>query len=286
MICTPRLLTLLLLAALTGPAQAQSRQEDSRPSTPTREQSDVPPAAEEEQPLPLYRVEFIVFRNVSAASLADEERWHPPPPADECGPPLAPDACEQPAEEAALAAHCEAAMLTEEECARLLPVVAGGADDETMQAGAQTQPTDADDPGAAADAQTDGSSEEAPVQFVPIPLDELALDRVYDRLGNARSYDRILHRGWVQPGLGRDAAVAVMIAANDGGAFVTGEVTLSLERFLHLDIDLRLDVDGESHVMHQGRRLRSGETHYFDHPRFGVIALVSPQETDTGGGSP
>jgi hypothetical protein len=29
-------------------------------------------------------------------------------------------------------------------------------------------------------------------------------------------------------------------------------------------------------VLQEQRRLRSGELHYFDHPRFGLIVLVTP----------
>ncbi|WP_139349850.1 CsiV family protein [Thioalkalivibrio denitrificans] len=76
---------------------------------------------------------------------------------------------------------------------------------------------------------------------------------------------------------------------------VDGVITLTLARFLHIHTDLlyrpatgdRLPGDhvttlegdqfAESHVTER-RRMRSGETHYLDHPLMGVIVHVTPVE--------
>lgn len=75
---------------------------------------------------------------------------------------------------------------------------------------------------------------------------------------------------------------------------IDGIVRLSRGRFLHLALDLRYrrgaeksegsllsmfdrDVERESlYRLAQSRRIRSGEMHYFDHPRFGAIVLLTP----------
>lgn len=69
---------------------------------------------------------------------------------------------------------------------------------------------------------------------------------------------------------------------------VDGTVTVSLSRYLHLAADLvfraPLREDGaepgvaylQSFAMDQRRRMRSREIHYLDHPRFGVIAMITP----------
>jgi hypothetical protein len=79
-------------------------------------------------------------------------------------------------------------------------------------------------------------------------------------------------------------------------AYVDGLVRVTVERYLHLDLDLRLHLpdsalpaasedyeDNEAYGvpdirLRQQRRMRSKELHYFDHPRFGVIALITPYE--------
>lgn len=77
---------------------------------------------------------------------------------------------------------------------------------------------------------------------------------------------------------------------------VLGAIKLIRSRFLHLDVDLFLNRHGqrgEAPVSGQQteaeparapamfrlqeiRRMRSSEIHYFDHPRFGMIAVVRP----------
>lgn len=82
-------------------------------------------------------------------------------------------------------------------------------------------------------------------------------------------------------------------------AWLDGLITVSVNRYLHFDVDLLYDqAHGEAgqsnffglfslfngerspHLfrIQQNRRLRSGELQYFDHPRFGMIALVTPYE--------
>jgi hypothetical protein len=75
---------------------------------------------------------------------------------------------------------------------------------------------------------------------------------------------------------------------------IDGIVRLSRSRFLHLALDLRyrrsdtrsegrlfsiFDRETEQESLYrltQSRRVRSGELHYFDHPRFGAIVLLTP----------
>jgi len=79
--------------------------------------------------------------------------------------------------------------------------------------------------------------------------------------------------------------------------YLDGLITVSANRYLHLDLDLVYglppSVEQEAAIfklfgfaheeaqarvfrMVQSRRLRSGEYHYFDHPHYGLIALVTP----------
>jgi hypothetical protein len=77
---------------------------------------------------------------------------------------------------------------------------------------------------------------------------------------------------------------------NPERAYVDGLVRVSVERYLHLDLNLRLHLRATTTEatsleygvpeirLRQRRRMRSKELHYFDHPRFGVIALITPYE--------
>jgi hypothetical protein len=60
---------------------------------------------------------------------------------------------------------------------------------------------------------------------------------------------------------------------------LSGEVTLHRSRYLHLSLDLALaEKDGRTARLRESRRVRSGEINYFDAPGLGVLALVTPVE--------
>lgn len=78
---------------------------------------------------------------------------------------------------------------------------------------------------------------------------------------------------------------------------VDGTITVSRDRYLHLEANLlfreavrerkttrllsifnRDEQQPETFRMQQQRRIRAGELHYFDHPKFGLIARVTPYE--------
>ncbi|HEY4731873.1 MAG TPA: CsiV family protein [Gammaproteobacteria bacterium] len=78
---------------------------------------------------------------------------------------------------------------------------------------------------------------------------------------------------------------------------IDGTIKIALGKYLHMDMDLlyrtkaaardevdifgfRKEEDSPSVFrMQQSRRVRSGEVHYFDHPAFGVIAIMTPSST-------
>jgi hypothetical protein len=124
------------------------------------------------------------------------------------------------------------------------------------------------------------------------------LTAVLQRLQRQQDYRPLMQMTWEQAveanaeGLVIDIGEAVL-----GSAEMIGTVTLSRSRFLHLNLDLEYVpenrppaqilvaqggplVDARLQVpryrLAESRRLRSGEMHYFDHPAFGVIALVTP----------
>lgn len=226
--------------------------------------------------------------------------------------------------------------------------------------------------------------------FAQLPPESLQMGGAWRTLGESSRYRPLVHVGWIQPGLGPDAAVPVVIDLSAGTPLppepliseeavedalpddavaddeppvlddeadaddlppaeeinpywaaeilraehpvepvperVSGTVTLLLQRFLHLGVDLVLttdeplpredgDVDWrrarediladlsfgvigtdeararldaldararfESYRLTEQRRVRTTELHYFDHPRFGVVATVREVEQPT-----
>lgn len=82
-----------------------------------------------------------------------------------------------------------------------------------------------------------------------------------------------------------------------------GTINISRGRYLHVWLDLLYrpekkpaqssgffsflaeDKTPDAYRLTQQRRVRSGELHYFDHPRFGVLALITPYEPPVAEGN-
>jgi Peptidoglycan-binding protein, CsiV len=119
--------------------------------------------------------------------------------------------------------------------------------------------------------------------FPALPASKLKLTALNESLRRSRNYQPIAHVGWTQPGFARDSApflpINTFVPAATG---VSGQVALSRGRYLHLTLDLTYSTaaqatePAERFVLRQSRRMRSTERHYMDHPRFGVIAVVTP----------
>ena len=113
-------------------------------------------------------------------------------------------------------------------------------------------------------------------------------------LKQSRGYSVLLHTAWRQPAYDSRNAIgyAVDTSVPNGSKRLSGRINLVRERYLHLDVDLLLssayatlsvsDDAGGSPVyeLRERRRIKkSGTVHYFDHPRFGMIATVTPYQS-------
>ena len=112
--------------------------------------------------------------------------------------------------------------------------------------------------------------------FPSLPTSRFKLAAVDESLRRSRNYQSLGHFGWTQPGFPRTEAHYMSIDSQVAPG-LTGRVALSRGRYLHLTLDLVLeDSSGERFILQHTRRMRSNERHYIDHPKFGVIALVTP----------
>lgn len=127
-------------------------------------------------------------------------------------------------------------------------------------------------------------------------LDEkaLRLAGTFRSLRRSAAYETLLHVGWLQPGTVKNGSVYISAGSAENKT-LEGTVQVSLSRFLHLAVDLLLRTpapdalpaaqtvevaapaaSATSFRLTESRRMRSQELHYFDHPRFGVIAQITP----------
>ncbi len=115
-----------------------------------------------------------------------------------------------------------------------------------------------------------------------LPESQFALNDVAGALQRSGAYQVLAHRLWRQSAYDRQSAAPYLLHAVQGSAHheLDGSITLLREHYLHLAIDLALRSSGTLYRLDEARRIRSGELHYFDNPRFGVIARVTPYGSD------
>ncbi len=124
-----------------------------------------------------------------------------------------------------------------------------------------------------------GSSPDTPAPSVLRQLDasQMQLGGLAARLRAGGSWRVLAHAGWIQTaadwpkhaGLG---LADLGLAAPD----LHGSIYLERgQQYLHLGVDLQLGTD-PAWSLRELRKVKFNEKNYFDHPGFGVIAIVSP----------
>lgn len=128
-------------------------------------------------------------------------------------------------------------------------------------------------------------------------------------------YRLLSHLSWRQPGLDDENATAIRVALGETMTFylpdntssyedfipaygqpangrnnavttstVNGTIKVRLGRFLHMDTLLVYTDTStrQSFRLSQSRKMRSGELHYIDNPRFGILTRITPLEDVAG----
>ncbi len=282
LIAAPAASLLLTLALVCAPALAQRTASPPNAAVPSARGPS--PAAEPagsraargsassasrgERPTPIYRVELVVFRATSA--LGGPEDW-----AAEAG--------------TAPVTSTDADPGSSSQSEQPQGAQSSGAEPERDQASSasagasQTRRT----------APTTQPGAELPASVVRLlPASEFQLDSVAARLRASGRYVPVAHIAWAQTASpwGKPVEIPVQGVGLDAQG-MTGTVALEHGVFLHLVLDLRYTMDdppsgldappGTVFVLDESHRVRLRERNYFDHPAFGVIALVTSDQAPT-----
>lgn len=111
--------------------------------------------------------------------------------------------------------------------------------------------------------------------------DMTMLDDSYAALANDPVYRPIMHVAWIQPVVEGGGSVPVHIQGADGK--LNGYLQMLHDQGLQVIVDLELtsnsDVDSGKAVvyrLYEKRAVKLNDVYYFDHPKFGVVAKISP----------
>jgi hypothetical protein len=138
---------------------------------------------------------------------------------------------------------------------------------------------------------------DAPVtgKFVrAIPATEFQLNDVATRLRNSANYQPIAHFAWQQTASSWGSRAGFTVAKLAGSVpGLSGIFYLESGTYLHLGMSLNYQTSnppeslaaspGTPFMLNESRRIRFDKLSYYDHPAFGVIALVTPANRATGG---
>jgi hypothetical protein len=127
-----------------------------------------------------------------------------------------------------------------------------------------------------------------------LPPAQFQLNDIAVKLQNSANYQPIAHFAWQQTASswGSRAGFTVQkLAGSTPG--VTGTIYLERGTYLHLGMALNFQTSnapaslaaapGAVFSINESRRVKFFERNYYDHPAFGVIALVTPANRSTGG---
>ena len=127
-----------------------------------------------------------------------------------------------------------------------------------------------------------------------IPSAQFQLNDIAGKLQNTTNYQPIAHFAWQQTASSwgsRAGFTVAKLAGNVPG--LSGIFYLESGDYLHLGMSLSyqtanpppgLGADpGTVFTLSESRRVKRFERNYFDHPAFGVIALVTPATPSSGG---
>jgi hypothetical protein len=104
--------------------------------------------------------------------------------------------------------------------------------------------------------------------------ENMTLHGSYSQLARAYNYHPLQHIAWVQPVGSNSLSRAVKITNTDGS--VNGFFRLQRGHLVHMIVDLEYSAGDVIYRLNEKRRFKLNETHYFDHPKFGVLVRVSP----------
>ena len=138
---------------------------------------------------------------------------------------------------------------------------------------------------------------DAPVtgKFVQsVPAAQFQLNDVARKLQNTSNYQPIAHFAWQQTASSWGSRAGFTVAKLAGQVpGLTGTIYLESGTYLHLGMALNYQTSntpaglaaapGTVFMLNESRRVKWDKLNYYDHPAFGVIALVTPANRSTGG---
>ena len=123
----------------------------------------------------------------------------------------------------------------------------------------------------------------SPEHHATVRESSFEMGELHRRLRLSGGFRPLAHQRWRQFAYPRQEARGRALSIEVDGLMLSGTVTVAVERLLHLTVDLTLQEPNKiAYQLNQSRVMRSEETHYIDHPAFGVICRITRAEFPQG----
>jgi hypothetical protein len=129
------------------------------------------------------------------------------------------------------------------------------------------------------------NSGELPASYVPpTVLDDgieatlvtpAKLDAAARKLGNSADFQVLARAAWTQGPTVYGSRIGMSAAQLGLGNGIVGKICLEKGTYLNLRLDLTVEDGGRRYRLGEVRPVKPGEINYFDHPAFGVLAIVT-----------
>ncbi len=100
----------------------------------------------------------------------------------------------------------------------------------------------------------------------------------YKKIARSSQYQPLMHIAWTQSVKSNRFSKAVRITNSEGT--IDGYFRMQRGHYVHMSADIEYSPgDYEESIIYrlnEKRRFKLNETHYLDHPKFGILARISP----------
>jgi hypothetical protein len=118
--------------------------------------------------------------------------------------------------------------------------------------------------------------------FPQLDSERITLHESVAKLADELEYQIVMHVAWIQAVVANRLGDAVQISNSEGT--VNGFFRLQRGNLIHMVVDIEYAPEpyagGVFYRLNEKRRFKLNETHYLDHPKFGILARVSPMKPE------
>lgn len=112
------------------------------------------------------------------------------------------------------------------------------------------------------------------------PATPALLNTAARKLDSSTDFKVLARAAWTQGPTVFGSRIGVSAAQVGLGSGIAGKICLEKGTYLNLRLDLTLEEEGRGYQLSEVRPVKPNEINYFDHPAFGVLAIIAPATGD------